>query len=305
MKNFDHFRIDGHTLRVFVSVCETGSVSQTAAIFALNQSTISHTLEKMRAAVGDPLFVKSGRGITPTVKAISLLPRVQQILVDIEGLIAPEHYEASLDSKPVVVAIPTPALLNDMKTLQAKISDEAKHAKLEIRRLAPRSRIAEMLTHDEAELAIAVSGFKYPATLNHCIYGKDEFVVFYDPNHRGPITSAEEFAAARHGTVNFGGGVKSEVEKSLARLGLEREVTLVAPTASMLGDLVRGTDIVATMARRLVTNAYMGLAYSAPPFELPAITYDLVWHRRYEHSGRHMWLRKLVMESRGEPLDEA
>lgn len=299
MQNFDHFRIDGHTMRVFVSVCETGSVSRTAALFGLNQSTISHTLDKMRAAVGDPLFVKSGRGITPTVKAISLLPRVQKILVDIEGLVAPENYEASLDTKPVVIAIPTPALLNDMKTLQAKISEEAKHAKLEIRRLAPRSRVQEMLTHDEAELAIAVSGFKYPASLNHCVYGTDKFVVFYDPSHRKPLVTVQDYAKARHGSVNFGGGVKSEVEKALARLGLEREVTLVAPTASMLGDLIRGTDIVATMPLRLVKNAYMGLAFCTPPFDLPEITYDLVWHRRYEHSGRHIWLRRLVMASRG------
>lgn len=298
MQNFDHFRIDGHTMRVFVSVCETGSVSRTAALFGLNQSTISHTLDKMRSAVGDPLFVKSGRGITPTVKAIALLPRVQQIFVDIERLVAPESYEASLDSKPVAIAIPTPALLNEMKTLQARISEEARHAKLEIRRLAPRNRVQQMLNHDEAELAITVSGYKCSTALNHCIYSSDKFVVFYDPSQRNPTVTAEDYAKARHGTVSFGGGVKSEVEKALARLGLEREVTLVAPTASMLGDLIRGTDIIATMPLRLVTSAYMGLAFCAPPFDLPEITYDLVWHRRYVHSGRHIWLCRLVMASR-------
>ena len=64
MKNFDTLRLDGHALRVFVAVCETGSVSKTADLFNLNQSTISHTLEKLRSAIGDPLFVKAGRGIT-------------------------------------------------------------------------------------------------------------------------------------------------------------------------------------------------------------------------------------------------
>ena len=49
MQNFDLFRLDGHTLRVFVSVCETGSVSRTAELFELNQSTISHTLDTNHA----------------------------------------------------------------------------------------------------------------------------------------------------------------------------------------------------------------------------------------------------------------
>ena len=78
MQNIDLFRLDGHSLRVFASVCETGSVSRTAELFSLNQSTISHTIDKMRAALGDPLFVKSGRGITPTEKALAVLPRVQK-----------------------------------------------------------------------------------------------------------------------------------------------------------------------------------------------------------------------------------
>ena len=298
MQNFDYFRIDGHTMRVFVSVVETGSVSETAARFGLNQSTISHTLDKMRAAVGDPLFVKSGRGITPTEKAVSMIPRVQQILADIEGLVTPERYEPARDTKPAVIAIPTPALLQDMKALQAKIRAASPHLKLESRRLAPRNRINDMLTHDEADMAISVAGFAYPATLNHCVYDTDRYADFYDPAHRGPVRNAQEYAAARHGSVNFGGSVKSEVEKALARLALEREVSLVAPTASMLGDLIEGTDVSATMPRGLARNAYKGLAHCPPPIDLPEIAYHLVWHRRYEHSARHIWLRVLVRASR-------
>ena len=125
MQNFDLFRVDGHALRVFLSVCETGSVSRTAELFNLNQSTISHTLEKMRSAFGDPLFVKSGRGITPTEKALGMVPRVQQILADIEGLVTPESYDPSKDARPIVLGISTPALLNDMRALHAKALQEA------------------------------------------------------------------------------------------------------------------------------------------------------------------------------------
>lgn len=298
MENFDLFRLDGHALRVFVSVCETGSVSRTASLFDLNQSTISHTLDKMRTAVGDPLFVKSGRGITPSEKALAMLPRVQKILADIEGLVAPEQYDVSREVRPFVLAIPTPALLHDMKTLHANLLAAEPKVEFELRRLAPREMVTQTLSEDEADLAITVAGFRYPAVLNHCHYGTDRLVVFYDPNFRGPIETAKAYSEARHGTVNFGGDTKSVVARALNELGLKRRVSLVAPTASMLGDLVKGTDIVATMPQRLAVAAYQGLAFCAPPFALPDIEYDLVWHRRYEESGRNAWLRKQVLAAR-------
>lgn len=298
MENFDLFRIDGHTLRVFLSVCETGSVTRTAEIFGLNQSTISHTLDKMRAAVGDVLFVKTGRNITPSEKSIAILPRVQKILADIEGLVAPEDYDVSVDTRPVRIAIPTPALLTDMKTLHARLSKRGPGVTLDIRRLAPRNRVVDMLDQNEVELAIAISGFKYPVTLNRCIYGLEDLVIFYDSACRGPVHSIEDYSLARHGVVSFGGNEKSEIEKSLAEHGLKREISLSAPTTSMLGDLIRGTDVIVTMPRRLSDFTYRGLSHVALPFPVPPIVYDLVWHRRYENSGRNKWLRNLVLDAR-------
>lgn len=298
MQNIDLFRIDGHTLRVFISVCETGSISRTADIFGLNQSTISHTIEKMRSAIGDPLFVKTGRQITPSEKALAIAPRVQQILSDIEGLVATEDYDAALDARPFIVAIPTPALLTEVRTLSIKLAKEAPQTRLEVRRLAPRSRIVEMLTRDEAEMAIAVSGVRYPSSLDYCAFGSDELVVFFDGECREPIQTVEDYVAARHAVVDFGGGVKSEIEKRVSELGLTREVALVAPTASMLGDLIRGSNLIATMPKGLSRNAYRSLSYVPPPFELSKIQYELVWHRRYENSGRHLWLRNMILEVR-------
>ncbi|MDW3221356.1 MAG: LysR family transcriptional regulator [Paracoccaceae bacterium] len=298
MQNFDLLRIDGHTLRVFVSVCQTGSVSRTAALFELNQSTISHTLDKMRAALGDPLFVKTGRNISPNEKSLTLLPRVQNILADIEGLVTTENYDVALETKPLVIAIPTPALLNEIKGLRAQISQLAPRLTLDVRRLAPRSRLAEMLNQDEAELAITVAGLQFPSTLNHCVYGTEELVVFYDPTSRAPILTLEDYMEASHGVVNFGGGMKSEIGQFLADRGMERQVSLSAPTASMLGDLIHGTDLIATMPRRLADFSYRRLAHVPLPIPVPKIVYELVWHRRYEHSGRNMWLRNLILEAR-------
>jgi len=92
-------RLDGHTLSVFLSFCETGSISKTAVAHNLNQSTISHTIDKMRAAVGDPLFVKAGRGIVPSEAALSLVPRVERQVAELQGLAIPERYDPKKDNQ--------------------------------------------------------------------------------------------------------------------------------------------------------------------------------------------------------------
>ena len=67
-------------------------------------------------------------------------------------------------------------------------------------------------------------------------------------------------------------------------------------TASMLGDFILGTSLIATMPRQLSQSSYRGLAFCEPPLTLPKIRYDLVWHRRNDHSGRNMWLRQAVLD---------
>ena len=296
MENFDILRVDGHTLRVFLSVYETGSVSRTAEVFNLNQSTISHTVDKMRAAVGDPLFVKSGRGITPTERAEAIAPRVQELLAGIEGLIAVDSYEASRDTAPFCIGLPSPALVPQMKRVQGTLSAVAPNIQFRVGRLAPRERMSEMLNLAEIDLAIAINVTKLPTTLNSVSYGQDSFVIYYDPKVRGPIETVEDYAKAKHCVAGFGGNAKSIVETALDSQGLERKIALSSPTASTLAQFVSGTDMIATMPLGLARESYRELAYCEPPLALPQLDYCLVWHRRFEHSGRNKWFRNLLLE---------
>jgi hypothetical protein len=50
---------------LLLAVVEEGSVTRAAQRLGVTQSAVSHLLDKLRAIVGDPLFVKSGRGIVP------------------------------------------------------------------------------------------------------------------------------------------------------------------------------------------------------------------------------------------------
>ena len=73
MQKTDYLSLDGHLLRLFVLVYETSSVSRTAEHLGINQSSVSHALGRLRQLIGEPLFVRSGRGIVPTARADALV----------------------------------------------------------------------------------------------------------------------------------------------------------------------------------------------------------------------------------------
>ena len=298
MQKINMSTIDAHKLRLLVAVYESGSISKAAAEFDLNQSTVSHTLERLREAIGDPLFVKAGRGIEPTEALVSIIPRVRSILAEIEGLIVTGDYDPEAETDAFSLAISTPSLLPDMRALQRLIAEKAPSARLELKRLSSSEDLNAYLDPRRADVAIALAARTYSPVLNHSPYSTDRMVIYYDPECRDPVLTEDDYVNASHGVVDHGSGGRTVLQDDLKRLGLKRKINLTAPTSSMLGEFIRGTDLITTMPARMGEAVYGTLASCEPPFALSPLKYDLVWHRRMEHSGRNQWLRDRVLAAR-------
>ena len=61
--------VDIGALRTLVLVYDLRSFSAAAERLNVNQSTISYTVERLRSAFQDPLFVRQGNGVTATERA--------------------------------------------------------------------------------------------------------------------------------------------------------------------------------------------------------------------------------------------
>ncbi|MGN2613934.1 LysR family transcriptional regulator [Aliivibrio fischeri] len=57
---------DMNLLRVFVSVCQTGSFTKASEELDLTQSSVSNAIRRLKKALGNELFTRSGRGIEMT-----------------------------------------------------------------------------------------------------------------------------------------------------------------------------------------------------------------------------------------------
>lgn len=77
--------MDLNLLRLFAVIYEEGSLSAAAQRLHLTQPTVSHSCNKLRRHYGDPLFIRNGRGVTPSTFADSLYQSIAEHLTAMEN----------------------------------------------------------------------------------------------------------------------------------------------------------------------------------------------------------------------------
>jgi DNA-binding transcriptional LysR family regulator len=88
--------IDLNLFLVLHAVLEERSATRAAARLHVTQSAVSNALARLRQLLGDPLVVRSGRGLVPTPRAEQLAPLLREATdrlaqaVDRRGFVAAE-----------------------------------------------------------------------------------------------------------------------------------------------------------------------------------------------------------------------
>lgn len=88
----DVSRLTIRQLEIIARIIELKSVSLAATELDLSQSNLSHVLARARTLLGDPLVIMENGKMEPSQKALSLVPRIHEILnlarVDCNGISA-------------------------------------------------------------------------------------------------------------------------------------------------------------------------------------------------------------------------
>src|ERR1700684_3940421 len=84
-------RIDLNLFVVFKAIYERESLTRAAEQLNLSQPAVSHALARLRAIIGDPLFVRSGQRIAPTPAAHRLIGPARLALESLERAMSDSH----------------------------------------------------------------------------------------------------------------------------------------------------------------------------------------------------------------------
>ncbi|MET0352007.1 MAG: LysR family transcriptional regulator [Rhizobacter sp.] len=292
---------DLNLLKALDALLDERSVTRAAERLALTQPAVSGMLTRLRDTFGDALFVRSQRGIVPTLRALELAGPVKQLLQDAENLLRPSAF------------VPADARM----TLTIASTDYAMQAVLvpflaALRRQAPGIRVA-VLPVDDARLPVQMERGEIdlsliapddtPEALHARRLFDEHYVCVMRDDHPAadePLT-LDRFCALDQALVSYtGGAFRGVTDDALAALGRERRVTLSVKSFLLLPEILRHSDLIAVVPSRLARQA-SGLRIVAPPVAVPGFTKTLAWHERTHCNPGHRWLRELMFETCGEP----
>lgn len=292
MSDFDWSDLDARLLRLLVAVVETGAITGAAQRLGVTQSAVSHLLDKLRAITGDPLFVKSGRGIVPTAHAQALAPQARELLAQLQAFARHARFDpaawrgvltiAANDFQREVLLVPLAARLR------------AQAPGLVLRVLPSDVPTAEMLRSGQCQLVVSPRPPEGSDIVQKRLF-EDRWRVFYDPAVREAPTTRREWLAADHATVVYPPQRRMALDEALAARGIERHFVVTVPGFAGLPAFLRGTPLLATVPGLLGEGLMREFASAAVPVACPPLPMYMVWHLRHQQDAAHQWLREQLV----------
>jgi DNA-binding transcriptional LysR family regulator len=286
-------RLDLTVLLIFLGLMRRRKAVAVAEDMGLTQSTISHALGRLRSVFADELFLRRPHGLEPTALAVEIEPVVRRAVEALgEALKGPEPFEPATADRLVRIMAPD----YELATLAAPLIERLRVSAPGLRVAAqsqPRAAALETLAQGGADLALGFFSGLEAGFLVERLYGESYLVVARcgHPLFSGALTP-RRFAAARHVVVSQKGDLRGIVDVTLERHGLARKVVASTPQFFPALAAVAGSDLVATLPRRLVERfgKAFGVAWCEPPFPLRSFAVSMVRHRRDARNPLHAWL---------------
>lgn len=287
--------LDLNLLKALDALLDERNVTRAAAKLGLTQPAVSGILARLRENFGDPLFIRSQRGIIPTLRALELATPVKKVLTDIEILMQPPQFDPGTAQLTISVAATDYAMKAAVVPFLALLRRSAPGIRVSVRPVAG-DNLSPAFEKGELDLA-----FLTPDTTPEGLHARrlfdEDYICAMRAGHpdagSGQLT-LERFCSLDHALMSHSGEVFSGVtDVALARLGLARRVVASIPSFLILLDLLRLTDLIAIVPRRLVEGVE-GLTLVEPPLEIAGFTKVAAWHERTHRDPAHQWIRSLV-----------
>lgn len=283
-------RTDLNLLAVFDVVYRERNLTRAARILSLSQSAVSHALARLRERLGDPLFLRQGRGVVPTPRAEQLAPEIQAALSRLEeALRGGRGFEPARDLRRATLAMPDELEPIVLPLLAANIRAAAPEAVLASVRL-DRGALRADLAAGRIDLCIDVARPTEPDVL-HAPWRQHRLCVV---SARARRLSVEAYLAADHVAVSSRRTGPTMEEFLLGRLGMQRRVALRCQNYEAACRVVAGTELLLTMPREHaeLLRPTLGFRILSMPMDLPAIDLHLFWHRQADALPANRWLRE-------------
>ncbi|HVI33771.1 LysR family transcriptional regulator [Phenylobacterium sp.] len=274
-----------------------GSVARAARRLRLSPSATSRTLARLRDVTGDPLLVRSGRGLVPTPRAEALRVQTRQLVDEAQAVLRPaEQHDPATLSRTFTLRTSDGFVENFGPGLLARVAAEAPGVRLNFLQKADKDSAPLREGRVDLETGVIEAGTG-PELRSQALF-HDRLIGVVRNGHplaRPKITLAD-YAEAGHVIVSRTGLDDDAVDGPLLPDGVKRRVVSAVSGFAAALALARASDLVATTPERH-THALRDGMFSFPiPTAERQFTVSMLWHPRLDTDPAHRWLRACVRE---------
>lgn len=292
------------------ALLQEGSVTGAAKRVGLSTPAMSHALARIRERLGDPILVRSGRGMLLTPRAIALKAQVHQVVSEARRALEPERPFAPAELARTFVVHATDYVLMVLGAAVDRILRE-EAPRVAVRFVPNTPDDSAMLRDRGSDLAVGIYG-ELPQEMKTRQLMTDRFVCVVRAGHPtvGKRFTLERFVALSHVQIAPRGMPGGYVDDVLAARGLTRHVARAVPYFVTALQLTAETDYVLTVSERIARRyeRALGLAVLEVPLPLRPYALSLVWHPRLDADPGHRFVRdvffRAALEVAGERHDE-
>lgn len=298
--------IDLNLLWVLHAVLSERSVAGAARRLHVTPPAVSNALSRLRGALGDPLLVRSGRGLVPTPRALELGPVLARGFGEFEAALRGGGFDARRCTRELTLALSDADQLASLSRIARVFARRLPQARLRI--VSVDTLVASGgLAGEQVDLAIAppLAGEGLHSVP---LYAEEGVLVARQghPRVRRRL-SREQFNTERHVDIHLllgrGGVGNRAIAEAIAAAGLRREVAVTVPTFAAAASVVAATDLLTGMPRRVLRTLGPAFKLQALTGPTPPFPFQLAlhWHERTHRDPAVAAFRAAIVEAIGRP----
>ncbi|MGU7784290.1 LysR family transcriptional regulator [Burkholderia sp. PU8-34] len=289
--------LDLRLLAVFDAVMRKNSVTVAGDCLGMSQPLMSQSLAKLRQYFGDPLFVRTSGGMSPTPRARELAPKIAAVIQLMqEALESPGDFDParsvrtfSFAATDFGAAFLLPKLLQYLAQHAPGIRVRATHA--------PRHGVEDLLEDGEVDLAIGSFAINRLPFYQRRLF-KSDYVCLVRNGHpmiRGPLTR-EAYLSATHALVAPLPVGYEALERFLLENVAAANFTVTLPNFLSVLTTLPSSDAVFTMTRNSAEHLaeLLNVQILELPVTIPGFIVRQFWHERFHKDPANKWFRDLV-----------
>lgn len=292
--------IDLNLLVVFAIVMREGSTTAAAQHLCLTQSAISQSLRRLRLALNDELFVRDGKGISPTPWALALYHLISPSLVSIgDAIRQSDRFDPATSTRRFRIRLKTILAGSIASRLMQRVNTVAPGVSIHF--ISGDGNIGATLDKDESDIAFSIAALALQPWHREHKFNAVPMVALFDGKRLGikPPISRRNYMRLPHLVPPMGAVGKSSIDVLLAKYNLTRPQAIITNDYAAYPLFLKRLDAIANCPLHLARSfaEVSDLTISPLPFNEDALyRYSMVWHARNDRDAGHAWLRALCLE---------